>query len=160
VPGTAGLAHRIGGIEKADGAGNISYEPENHAAMVGLRAAKVAGIAKDIPPTMVTGDVDDAELLVLGWGSTWGAITGGVNRARAAGRKVAHAHLVHLNPFPADLGEVLGRYPKVIVPEMNMGQLVRLVRAEYLVDARPVTKVEGVPFTAAELHEEIMGVLA
>ena len=122
-PGTPGLMHRIGGIEKEDGSGNISYDPANHERMVRLRAAKIAGIAADIPPVEVTGDVDDAELLVLGWGSTWGAIDGAMDRVRARGRRVAHAHLTHLNPFPADLGDVLRRYPKVVVPEMNLGQL-------------------------------------
>jgi 2-oxoglutarate/2-oxoacid ferredoxin oxidoreductase subunit alpha len=155
IPGTSGLMHRIGGIEKEDGSGNISYDPANHGRMVALRAAKVAGIAATLPPVEVTGDVDSADLLVLGWGSTWGAIVTAVQRARSAGRKVAHAHLRHLNPFPTDLGEVLSRYPRVLVPEMNLGQLSRLVRAEFLVDARSVTKVEGTPFTAAELHDAI-----
>lgn len=152
VPGTPGLQHRIGGIEKADGSGNISYDPANHERMVHLRAEKVAGIAKDIPPVEVHGDVDDAELLVVGWGSTWGAIDGAVNRCRARGHRVAHAHLVHLNPFPANLGDVLRQYPHVVVPELNLGQLSRLLRAEYLVDARSVSKVQGVPFTAGELE--------
>jgi 2-oxoglutarate ferredoxin oxidoreductase subunit alpha len=159
VPGTPGLTHRIGGIEKSDGSGNISYDPANHEHMVHLRAAKIAGIARDIPPTVVTGDVDDAELLVLGWGSTWGAIDGGMNRVRARGRKIAHAHLVHLNPFPADLGEVLRRYPKVLVPELNLGQLSKMVRADFLVDARSVSKVQGVPFTAGELERAIIETL-
>ncbi len=152
VPGTPGLEHRIGGIEKEDGTGNISYDPANHEHMVHVRANKVAGIANDIPPVEVFGDVDDAELLVIGWGSTWGAIDGAVNRCRHRGRRVAHTHLVHLNPFPANLGEVLRRYPRVVVPELNLGQLSRLLRAEYLVDARSVTKVQGVPFTAGELE--------
>jgi 2-oxoglutarate ferredoxin oxidoreductase subunit alpha len=152
IPGTPGLEHRIGGIEKEDGTGNISYDPANHEHMVHVRADKVAGIAHDIAPVEVLGDVDDAELLVVGWGSTWGAIDGGVNRCRKRGRKVAHAHLTHLNPFPANLGEVLRRYPRVVVPELNLGQLSRLLRAEYLVDARSVTKVQGVPFTAGELE--------
>ncbi|MCU1498080.1 MAG: 2-oxoacid:acceptor oxidoreductase, alpha subunit [Acidimicrobiales bacterium] len=152
VPGTPGLEHRIGGIEKEDGSGNISYDPANHEHMVHLRAAKVAGIANDIPPVTVNGDVDDAELLVVGWGSTWGAIDGALNRCRVAGHKVAHAHLTHLNPFPANLGEVLHRYPRVVVPEMNLGQLSRLLRAEYLVDAKAISKVQGVPFTSGELE--------
>lgn len=159
VPGTPGLMHRIGGIEKEEGTGNISYDPANHQHMTDIRAAKVAGIAKDIPPTMVTGD-DDADLLLLGWGSTWGAITAATKRARAAGHRVAHAHLTHLNPFPGDLGEVLARHRQVIVPEMNMGQLSRLVRAEFLVDARSVTKVQGQPFTAGELYDVIVDALA
>ena len=156
IPGTPGLMHRIGGIEKEDGSGNISYDPANHERMVRLRAAKIAGIAADIPPVEVTGDVDDAELLVLGWGSTWGAIDGAVNRLRTRGRRVAHAHLTHLNPFPVNLGEVLARYPRVAVPEMNLGQLSRLVRAEFLVDARPVTRVQGTPFTAGELEQALL----
>jgi 2-oxoglutarate/2-oxoacid ferredoxin oxidoreductase subunit alpha len=156
LPGTPGLMHRIGGIEKEDGSGNISYDPANHERMVRLRAARIAGIAADIPPVEVTGDVDDAEILVLGWGSTWGAIDGAVGRVRRRGRKVAHAHLTHLHPFPTNLGEVLRRYPIVVVPEMNLGQLSKLVRAEYLVDARAITKVQGVPFTAGELEQAIL----
>ncbi|MEO6988701.1 MAG: 2-oxoacid:acceptor oxidoreductase subunit alpha [Aquihabitans sp.] len=152
VPGTPDLLHRIGGIEKADGSGNISYDPANHEHMVRIRAEKVAGIAADIPLAEVTGDVEDAELLVVGWGSTWGAIDGAVNRCQAMGHKVAHVHLTHLNPFPSNLGEVLARYPKVVVPELNLGQLSKMVRAEYLVDARSVSKVQGLPFTASELE--------
>jgi 2-oxoglutarate ferredoxin oxidoreductase subunit alpha len=159
LPGTPDLMHRIGGIEKADGSGNISYDPENHGHMVALRAAKVAGIAKDIPDVELRGDVDDAEILLVGWGSTWGAISGAVDRARAGGTKVAQAHLMHLNPFPANLGEVLHRYPNVLVPEMNLGQLSKLLRAQYLVDAKSVTKVKGVPFTAGELEQAIMETL-
>jgi 2-oxoglutarate/2-oxoacid ferredoxin oxidoreductase subunit alpha len=153
------LMHRIGGIEKEEGTGNISYDSANHQRMTDIRAAKVAGIAADIAPTMVTGD-EDADLLMLGWGSTWGAITAATKRARAAGLRVAHAHLTHLNPFPADLGAVLARHRHVIVPEMNMGQLSRLVRAEFLVDARSVTKVQGQPFTAGELYDVIVDALA
>jgi 2-oxoglutarate ferredoxin oxidoreductase subunit alpha len=156
LPGTPGLMHRIGGIEKEDGSGNISYEAANHERMVRLRAAKVAGIAADIAPVEVTGDVDDAELLVLGWGSTWGAIDGAVNRVRKRGRRVAHAHLTHLNPFPANLGEVVTRYPRVVVPEMNLGQLSRLVRSEFLVDARSICRVQGTPYTAGELEQALL----
>ncbi len=159
LPGTPGLMHRIGGIEKEDGTGNISYAPENHGRMTELRAAKVAGIAADVPPVEVRGDVDDAEILVLGWGSTWGAISGAVDRVRARGRKVAQVHVVHLNPFPENLGEVLHRYPRVLVPEMNLGQLTKLLRAEYLVDAKAVSKVKGVPFTASELEQAIFDAL-
>ena len=159
LPGTPDLMHRIGGIEKQDGSGNISYDPENHGHMVDVRAAKVAGIARDIPPMELRGDVDEAEILVIGWGSTWGAISGAVDRCRARGRKVVQAHLVHLNPFPSDLGEILHRYPKVLVPEMNLGQLSRLLRAEYLVDARSVNKVKGTPFTAGELERAILELL-
>ena len=158
LPGTPGLMHRIGGIEKEDGSGNISYEPENHEHMVRLRAARVAQIANDIPDAVLEGD-PDADVLVLGWGSTWGAITAAVNRAREDGMKVARVHLIHLNPFPKNLGELLRRYPKVLVPEMNMGQLVRLVRAEYLVDARAITKIMGQPFSTAELYHAISGAI-
>ncbi len=159
IPGTPGLMHRIGGLEKEDVTGTVSYDPANHERMVHLRAEKVARIARFIPEVDVIGDIDDAEVLVLGWGSTWGAISGGVDRVRSAGRKVAQAHLVHLNPFPSNLGEVLHRYPRVVVPEMNLGQLSRLIRAEHLVDAKSVSKVQGVPFTAPEIEKAILGVL-
>ncbi len=159
VPGTPGLMHRIGGIEKEDGTGNISYDPANHDFMVRMRAQRVANIAHDIPPVQVEGDAD-AKVLVIGWGSTWGSIGTAVERIRANGQKVARAHLTHLNPFPANLGEVLRSYDKVLVPEMNLGQLSRLLRAEYLVDAQSITKIMGQPFTAAELVEHIQGALA
>jgi 2-oxoglutarate ferredoxin oxidoreductase subunit alpha len=156
LPGTPDLMHRIGGLEKEDGSGNISYDPANHERMVRLRAEKVARIADHIPQLEVTGDVDDADLIVVGWGSTWGAIDGAVTRARRAGHRVAQAHLVHLNPFPSNLGDVLRRYPRVLVPEMNLGQLSHQLRAEFLVDARSVTKVRGLPFTASELEQSII----
>ena len=159
LPGTPGLMHRIGGLEKQDGSGNVSYDSANHERMVRLRAEKVARIAGDIPEVVAEGDVDDAEILVVGWGSTWGAIDGAVARVRAQGRKVAKAHLRHLSPFPPNLGDVLRAYPRVLVPEMNLGQLSRLLRAEYLVDARSVTKVRGVPFTAGELEAAIFDAL-
>jgi len=155
VPGTPGLMHRVGGIEKEDGTGDISYDPTNHQKMTDLRCAKIANIALDIPDTWVN-DEDGAEVLMLGWGSTWGSIASAVKRARAASYKVAHAHLIHVNPFPADLGEVLSRYKRVICPEMNMGQLSRLIRAEYLVDVESVNKVQGQPFTAGELYDVII----
>ncbi len=155
VPGTPGLMHRVGGIEKEDGRGDISYTPDNHERMVAIRAAKVAGIARDIPPVTVVGD-EQPDLLVLGWGSTWGAIRDAVARVRAQGHRVAHAHLTHLNPFPANLGDVLRSARRVLVPELNRGQLAQLVRAEYLVDARRLTKVRGVPFTAAEVEAAIL----
>ncbi len=156
IPGTPDLMHRIGGIEKQDGTGNVNYEPANHELMVHLRAQKIAGIAKDIPPVTVDDPTGDAELLVLGWGSTWGAIKAAARRVRGADRKVATANLVHLFPFPANLGEVFARYPKVLIPEMNLGQLSRLVRAEYLVDAKSLTKVSGLPFRAAEIEAKIL----
>ena len=154
-PGLAGLEHRIGGLEKADGSGNVAYDGPNHERMTRLRAAKIAGIAHDIPPTDVD-DHDGADVLVIGWGSTYGAIAAGVQRVRARGHKVAHAHLVHLNPFPADLGDVLAPLPKVLVPEVNLGQLSRLLRAEYLVDAISFTQVQGIPFRAAAMESAIL----
>ncbi len=154
IPGTPGLQHRVGGIEKSDKTGDINYDPENHQLMVTLRAAKIAGIADDIPHVEIYGD-PEADLLIVGWGSTAGAITAAIHRARDQGHKVAMAHLVHLNPFPENLGELLARYDKIIVPEMNTGQLVRMIRAEYLVDAQKVSKVNGVPFTSGEILAEI-----
>jgi 2-oxoglutarate ferredoxin oxidoreductase subunit alpha len=158
VPGTPGLEHRIGGLEKADGSGNISYDPENHDRMINLRAAKVAGIANDIPPLEVDHQ-DGARLLVLGWGSTYGPIGAAVRRVRASGARVSVAHLRHLNPFPANLGQVLGGYDKVLIPEMNLGQLRMLIRARYLVDAVGYNKVRGLPFKAEELADAIIGLL-
>jgi 2-oxoglutarate ferredoxin oxidoreductase subunit alpha len=161
IPGTPGLEHRIGALEKADGSGNVSYDPVNHEHMVHLRAQKVAGIAADIPPLEVD-DVDGlggAPLLLLGWGSTFGAIVAAVRRLRARGLKVAHAHLFHLNPFPANLGEVVRAYDKVLVPEANLGQLAKLVRADFLVDATTLSKVQGVPFRAAEIESAVLGML-
>ena len=156
VPGTPGLMHRIGGIEKQDGTGNVNYDPDNHERMVHLRAEKVAGIARDIPALEVDDPDGGAELLVLSWGSTWGVAQQAIRQARAAGKQAAHAHLVHMNPFPANLGEVLAKYPKVLIPEMNLGQLSKLVRAEFLVDAKSITKVQGLPFRAAEIEAAIL----
>ncbi len=158
VPGTPGLEHRIGGLEKADGTGNISYDPDNHDRMVRLRAAKVAGIAADIAPLEVDGQ-EGARLLVLGWGSTYGPVGAAIRRVRAEGGKVAQAHLRHLNPFPANLGEVLRRYDKVLIPEMNLGQLRMLVRSQFLVDAIGFNRVRGLPFKAEELANTITGLL-
>jgi 2-oxoglutarate/2-oxoacid ferredoxin oxidoreductase subunit alpha len=155
IPGTPGLEHRIGGLEKADGSGNISYDPENHHLMTLLRAAKIQAIEEDIDPLEWDGD-DDAELLVLGWGSTYGAIGVACRRMRANGIKVARAHLKHLNPFPKNTGEILSRFKRVVIPEMNMGQLSKLIRAQFLIDAVPINKVKGLPFRATELEEKIM----
>jgi 2-oxoglutarate/2-oxoacid ferredoxin oxidoreductase subunit alpha len=154
IPGTPGLEHRIGGLEKEDETGNVSYDPENHDRMVRLRAAKVAGIASDIPELAVD-DPDGADTLVLGWGSTYGAIGAAARRVRATGRKVATAHLRHLNPFPRNTGEVVRAYDKVLIPEMNLGQLRMLVRSAFLVDAAGYNKVRGRPFRAAELADAI-----
>jgi 2-oxoglutarate ferredoxin oxidoreductase subunit alpha len=150
IPGTPGLEHRIGGLEREDVTGNVSYAPVNHEHMVRVRQRKIAGIAADIPPTTVTGP-SEGELLILGWGSTYGAIAGAVQELAAGGTPVAHAHLRYLNPLPPDLGAVLGRYRKVLVPEMNLGQLVRLIRAEYLVDAHGFGKIQGRPFKQSEI---------
>jgi 2-oxoglutarate/2-oxoacid ferredoxin oxidoreductase subunit alpha len=154
VPGTPGLAHRIGGLEKADGSGNISYDPANHARMTELRAAKVEGIVRDIPALHVDSE-PGARLLVLGWGSSEGAIRAGVRRAREAGHAVACAHLYHLNPFPANTGDVLRSFDRVLVPEMNTGQLAQLLRAKYLVDVESFCKVQGQPLFASEIEEQI-----
>ncbi len=159
VPGTPGLEHRIGGLEKADGSGAVSYAPANHDRMVRLRAAKVAGIARDIPPVVVDDPDGDADLLLLGWGSTYGAIAAAARRARARGHRVATAHLRHLNPFPPNLGDVVRGYPRILVPEMNLGQLVKLVRAEFLVEAIPLSKVSGQPFRAAEVERAVLDLL-
>jgi 2-oxoglutarate/2-oxoacid ferredoxin oxidoreductase subunit alpha len=156
IPGTPGLEHRIGGLEKADVTGTISYDPDNHDLMVRLRAQKVAGIAADIPELDVDDPEGDAELLVIGWGSTFGPIGAAVRRVRKRGVAVARAHLHHLNPFPRNTGDVLRRYPKVLVPEMNLGQLALLLRGQFLVDAVSYTKVRGRPLTAAELEEAIL----
>jgi 2-oxoglutarate ferredoxin oxidoreductase subunit alpha len=155
VPGTPGLEHRIGGLEKADRTGNVSYDPDNHDLMTRLRAQKVAGIAGDIPELEVDDPDGDASVLVLGWGGTYGPIAAACRRVRDGGRSVAHAHLRHLNPFPRNTGEVLRRYDRVLVPEMNLGQLLKLVRAEFLVDAVGYNRVRGLPLRAAEVAEAI-----
>jgi 2-oxoglutarate ferredoxin oxidoreductase subunit alpha len=159
IPGTPGLMHRIGGLEKHDGDGNISYDPANHERMVELRAAKIAGIAKDIPPVEVDDPNGNAELLVVGWGSTFGTIGAAARLVRDRGLQVATAHLTHLNPFAPNLGDVLRRYPKILVPEMNLGQLSRLLRAEFLVDARSLSKVQGLPFKATEIETAMLKLL-
>jgi 2-oxoglutarate ferredoxin oxidoreductase subunit alpha len=155
IPGTPGLEHRIGGLEKEDETGNVSYDPENHDLMVRLRAAKVAGIASDIPDVYVDDPSGEARTLVLGWGSTYGAIGAAVRRVRAGGRNVAHAHLHYLNPFPRNTGDVVRSYEKVLVPEINLGQLRMLLRAQFLVDVIGYNKVRGRPFRAAELEDAI-----
>jgi 2-oxoglutarate ferredoxin oxidoreductase subunit alpha len=159
VPGTPGLEHRIGGLEKADRTGNVSYDPDNHDLMTRLRAAKVSGISRDIPELEVD-DPDGADLLVLGWGGTFGPIAAGVRRVRHAGGRVAHAHLRYLNPFPRNTGEVLRSYPHVLVPEMNLGQLLKLIRAEFLVDAAGYNRVRGLPLRTGDIEEAILSMLA
>jgi 2-oxoglutarate/2-oxoacid ferredoxin oxidoreductase subunit alpha len=158
VPGTIGLEHRIGGLERENVTGDISYDPENHETMTHIRSAKVAGIARDIPPLAVEGDAD-ADTLVLGWGSTAGTIRAAARRVRQRGGRVATAHLVHLNPFPRNTGEVVRSFRKVLIPEMNSGQLSMLVRSRYLVDATSYNKVQGLPIFAEELEQEILRVL-
>lgn len=154
IPGTAGLEHRVGGLEKEQVTGNVSYDPDNHQAMTDIRQAKIDGIAADIPPVEVQGP-GEAEVLIVGWGSTAGSITSAAERLNAGGVPTHTAHLTHLHPFAANLGEVLGSYDHVFVPELNMGQLVRLLRAEFLVDAKSITKVKGSPFTASELVDAV-----
>jgi len=160
IPGTPGLEHRIGGIEKADGSGTISYDPDNHDKMVRLRQAKIDGIAADIAPIDVDDPDGDARVLVLGWGSTFGSIGAAVRRVRLEGGRVAHAHLRHLSPFPANLGDVLKRYDKVLVPEINTGQLALILRGRYLRDVISYNRVRGLPFRAAELCGVIQDVIS
>jgi 2-oxoglutarate/2-oxoacid ferredoxin oxidoreductase subunit alpha len=159
IPGTPGLEHRIGGIEKADGTGTISYDPANHDKMVRLRQAKIDGIAADIGPLQVDDPDGQAKVLVLGWGSTFGSIGAAVRRIRVAGDSIAHAHLRHLSPFPANLGDVLARYDKVLVPEINLGQLALVLRGRYLTDVISYNRVRGLPFRAAELAGVIQDVI-
>jgi 2-oxoglutarate ferredoxin oxidoreductase subunit alpha len=158
IPGTPGLEHRVGGLEKQDVSGNINYEPLNHENMVRIRAAKVAGIVQDIPDAVPAGD-PDGDLLIVAWGSTHGSITAAVKTQRALGRRIGHLHLRHLNPLPANLAQVFKRYKKILVPELNMGQLLWLLRAKYLVDAVGLNKIQGRPFKQAELEQKIEEVL-
>jgi 2-oxoglutarate ferredoxin oxidoreductase subunit alpha len=158
LPGTPGLEHRVGGLEKQDGSGNISYDPLNHERMVQMRAAKVEAVVADVPDVVPAGD-PGGDLLVVGWGSTYGAITAALREVRARGRRVGHVHLRHLNPLPKNLGEVLARYRRVLVPELNLGQLHWILRARYLVDAISYPKVQGKPFKQSELEERIDEIL-
>jgi len=150
VPGTPNMEHRIGGIEKEDITGNVSYDPENHMHMVLTRAEKVARIANDIPDLEIFGE-PDGRLLVIGWGSTYGAITSAVEEMQKSGKAVSSVHLRYLNPFPSNLGEILGRFDRVLIPELNLGQLAMLLRARYLVPAVSFPKVKGKPFKISEL---------
>jgi 2-oxoglutarate ferredoxin oxidoreductase subunit alpha len=158
VPGTKGLEHRIGGLEKQDVTGNINYEPLNHENMVRIRAAKVAGIVQDIPDVVPVGD-PDGDLLIVAWGSTHGAITAAVRTMREKGHRIGHVHLRYLNPLAANLGEVIKRYKRVLVPELNMGQLLWVLRAKYLVDAVGLNKIQGRPFKQAELENKMLAML-
>ena len=159
IPGTPGLEHRIGGLEHADLTGNVSYDPLNHEKMTALRASKIDRIAEDIKPIAVDGP-EKGDLLVLGWGSTYGAIRAGTRNARHEGYSVAHAHIRHLNPFAPNLGEILHSYDKVLIPELNSGQLAALIRAKYLVDAVSYPKIQGLPFKAAEIAAKVVEMLS
>ena len=154
IPGTPGLEHRIGGLEKADGTGNISYDPENHELMTKLRAAKIKAIEEDVDPLEWDGDAD-ARVLVLGWGSTYGSIGAACRRLRARGKKIARAQLRHMNPFPQNLGEVLARFDKIVIPEMNTGQLATLIRSEFLIDVISINQIKGTPFKARDLEQQL-----
>jgi 2-oxoglutarate ferredoxin oxidoreductase subunit alpha len=158
IPGTPRLMHRVGGLEKEDGTGNVSYDPENHDTMTRIRAEKIARIANDVDAPFFD-DEDGAEILVVSWGGTWGASTAAVRRVRNRGHKISHVHLRHMNPFPAELGNIMKRFPKIFVPEINLGQLSKLLRAEYLVDARSYGKLFGVPFQAADLEQQILNMI-
>jgi 2-oxoglutarate/2-oxoacid ferredoxin oxidoreductase subunit alpha len=155
IPGTAGLEHRIGGLEKENITGNISYDPENHQLMVRIRQEKVDKIANSIPEQEIDNGPEKGKVLVLGWGSTYGVIKTAVSQLLAEGHEVAHAHLRYLRPFPKNLGEVLRNYDTVLIPEINNGQLVKIIRDQFLVDAKAYNKIMGVPITKAELLEEI-----
>jgi 2-oxoglutarate ferredoxin oxidoreductase subunit alpha len=154
IPGTPGLEHRIGGLEKANITGNVSYDPENHEFMVRLRAQKVKNVENDIPELVVTGD-KDANLIVLGWGGTFGAITEAVNRARKSGKKIAQAHFNYIFPFPKNTEKVLKKYKKILCPELNLGQLSQLLKSEFLVDVKSFNKIQGLPFKSYDIENEI-----
>jgi 2-oxoglutarate ferredoxin oxidoreductase subunit alpha len=154
IPGTAGLEHRIGGLEKSNISGNVSYDPENHEFMVRLRQQKVKNIENDIPLLKVEGD-EDADILVVGWGGTYGAITEAVNRIRANGKKIAQVHFRYLNPFPKNTGEILKKYKHILCPELNLGQLSKILRSEFLADVISFNKVQGIPFKSSEIETKI-----
>ena len=159
IPGTEGIQHRIGGLEKQEDTGNVSYDPANHERMCQLRAEKIERVAQVVPPLEVDGP-EDGDLLVLGWGSTYGAIRQAVLGARASGQRVAHAHVKYINPFPANMEQVLRRYPKILMPELNLGQLVRVVRDRYLLDVISLPKIQGLPFKVSEIRSAINEALA
>jgi 2-oxoglutarate ferredoxin oxidoreductase subunit alpha len=159
IPGTPGLTHRIGGLEKDYNSGHISYDSDNHELMCRTRAAKIAGIASDVPEQKIDVGTESGKLLVLGWGSTYGAIREAVQRCRNRGLDVSHAHVHYLNPLPRNLGDVLKRFERVLVPEMNLGQLVKIIRAQYLVPAESFSKVQGQPFKIDEIESRIRQIL-
>jgi 2-oxoglutarate ferredoxin oxidoreductase subunit alpha len=159
IPGTPGLEHRIGGLEKQDVTGNINYEPENHQHMVNIRQAKVDKIADHIPLQIIDSGPEKGKVLVIGWGSTYGAIKSAVLELQAAGHAVSHAHIRYLRPFPRNLGEIMSNFEHVLIPEINNGQLVKIIRDQYLVDAKPYNKVMGIPITKGELVDVITKML-
>jgi 2-oxoglutarate ferredoxin oxidoreductase subunit alpha len=159
IPGTPGLQHRLGGLEKEDGSGNISYDPANHALMTKLRAGKLESLARELPELEVDAD-EGAELLVLGWGSTYGVVRAAARRVREKDVPIAVAHLRHVHPLPANTGEVVRRFPKVLVPELNSGQLLSIIRSEFVVDAVGYNKVEGLPILAEEMEQAILEALS
>jgi 2-oxoglutarate ferredoxin oxidoreductase subunit alpha len=158
VPGTQGLEHRIGGLEKEDVTGNVSYDPENHQKMVKMREAKIEKIADFLPEQTVDSGKDHGKVLILGWGSTYGSIKSAVVELISEGYEVAHAHLTYIKPFPKNLGDLLNRYDKVLIPEINNGQLIKLIRDKYLIDAIGYNKIKGTPITKNELKDEILRV--
>jgi 2-oxoglutarate ferredoxin oxidoreductase subunit alpha len=158
IPGTPGLEHRVGGLEKQDLIGDVSYDPENHQHMVALRAAKIAQVADDITPITIAGD-PESELLIVSWGSTFGAVRAGRNNAAKLGYPAAHVHLRWIHPLPRDLGPILERYRTILVPELNRGQLARVLRSEYLVPTVSLNKVQGIPFKASEISDKIVELL-
>ena len=159
IPGTKGLEHRIGGIEKENITGNISYDPANHQLMVKLRQEKVDKIADHIPPQEIDNGPEEGKILVLGWGSTYGAIKSAVNELVKEGHAVSHAHLRYLRPFPKNLGDIIKRFDKVLIPEINNGQLIKIIRDQYMVDAIGYNKIMGIPITSTEMIEEIKELL-
>jgi 2-oxoglutarate ferredoxin oxidoreductase subunit alpha len=156
IPGTKGLEHRVGGIEKEHETGNISYDPENHEFMVKTRQQKINNIANHIPDQQFDQGNENSKILVLGWGSTFGSIKAAVKELRADGNDVAHVHVRYLNPFPKNLGAILNKFDKIIIPELNNGQLVKIIRDRYLVNAQPFNKIKGLPFTSSEIKNEII----
>jgi 2-oxoglutarate ferredoxin oxidoreductase subunit alpha len=159
VPGTPGLEHRIGGLEKQDVTGNVSYDPANHQHMVNTRAKKVENIANDLPAQKLDGPAA-GDLLVISWGGTYGACATAVHQVQAKGRSVTHCHLRYLNPLPKELGDIIRRFEKVLIPELNLGQLRAIIRAKYLVDAVGLNKVQGKPFHVGELVDKIEAILS